>query len=286
MLVTDANGCQVNTSAIVTQPEEIETDFFFDISSGCVPLTVNFSNNSQGNPLSCVWDFGNGDTLVGCGSVSYTFNVPGCYDVSLTTLASNGCYGTLTMDSAICAIENPTAAFTATTQNIDYYSGQIIFMNNSIGAQEYIWFFGDGSPNSTDFNPVHNYQEELEATYDVTLVAIDTINGCVDTAILSFEMLDELVFYVPNTFTVTEDGINEEFSPVFSSPASIDAFNLKIFDRWGELVYTSDNINSTWDGTHGNRNRPAQEGVYTWRLTFTTNKGIERSIVGHINLLR
>jgi len=155
-----------------------------------------------------------------------------------------------------------------------------------LGAQEYIWFFGDGSPNSTDVNPVHNYQEELEATYDVTLVAIDTINGCVDTAILSFEMLDELVFYVPNTFTVTEDGINEEFSPVFSSPASIDAFNLKIFDRWGELVYTSDNINSTWDGTHGNRNRPAQEGVYTWRLTFTTNKGIERSIVGHINLLR
>jgi len=286
VVVTDDNGCDVYTSAIVTQPEEIETDFFFDISSGCVPLTVNFTNNSQGSPLSCVWDFGNGDSLTGCGTVNYTFDVPGCYDVSLTTLASNGCYGTLTMDSAICVIANPTASFTATTQNIDYYTGQIIFMNNSIGAQEYIWFFGDGSPNSTNINPVHNYPEELEATYEVTLVAIDTVHGCVDTAILSFELLDELVFYVPNTFTITDDDINEEFYPVFSSPASIESYNLKIFDRWGELVYTTDNINDRWDGNHGNMNRPAQEGVYTWRLTFTTSKGIERSVVGHINLLR
>ena len=177
VVVTDTNGCVVNTAAIVTQPEEIATDFFFDVSTGCVPLTVNFTNNSQGNPLSCVWDFGNGDTLVGCGSVSYTFNVEGCYDVSLTTLANTGCYGTMTMDSAICVMPNPIASFTSTTANIDYYTGQIIFMNNSIGAQEYIWFFGDGSPNSNAVNPAHNYPQELESTYDVTLIAIDTVYG-------------------------------------------------------------------------------------------------------------
>ena len=286
VVVTDTNGCVVNTAAIVTQPEEIATDFFFDVSTGCVPLTVNFTNNSQGNPLSCVWDFGNGDTLVGCGSVSYTFNVEGCYDVSLTTLANTGCYGTMTMDSAICVMPNPIASFTSTTANIDYYTGQIIFMNNSIGAQEYIWFFGDGSPNSNAVNPAHNYPQELESTYDVTLIAIDTVYGCIDTAILTFELLDELAFYVPNTFTITEDDINEEFFPVFSSPASIESFDFKVYDRWGELVYTSGNINDKWDGTHGNRNRPAQEGTYSWKLTFTTNKGIERAVAGHVNLLR
>ena len=98
-------------------------------------------------------------------------------------------------------------------------------------------------------------------------------------------MEEELIFYVPNTFTPDDDEFNQTFNPVFSSGFDPYDFNMLIFDRWGEVVFETNNAEIGWDGTyHG---KLVQEGTYTWKIEFKTSKNDARKIaVGHTNVLR
>jgi gliding motility-associated-like protein len=85
---------------------------------------------------------------------------------------------------------------------------------------------------------------------------------------------DNLIYYVPNTFTPDGDIFNQTFKPVFTSGFDPYNYSLMIFDRWGELIFESRNTQVGWDGTYNNR--IAQEGVYTWRIQFKLLEGDDR----------
>lgn len=145
-------------------------------------MTINFTSTSQGAPTSCLWDFGNGQTSNDCNTTSFTYSNPGCYTVSLTINAGAGCSSIHTVDSAICVLPTPTAAFSYVEAPDVYYSGEVSFNNLSTNAETYTWIFGDLSPNSTEENVEHSYPNLNDTTYDVMLIAKDS-NGCVDTVI-------------------------------------------------------------------------------------------------------
>ena len=139
--LTDSNGCEVNASYLVNQPEELNASFDFDASSGCAPLTVNFTNTSQGSSSFCEWTLGNGDTITDCGDISYTFNQPGCYDISLLTSINSECFDKVNMNQVICVHPNPSASFHATSSYVDFFSGEQSFLNTSVNATTYEWFW-------------------------------------------------------------------------------------------------------------------------------------------------
>jgi gliding motility-associated-like protein len=111
-------------------------------------------------------------------------------------------------------------------------------------------------------------------------LSIITPNGCVgkDSVLLK----PPAQFHFPNAFTPDGDGINDLFAPV---SAEITEYEIAIFDRWGEQVYTSLALNTPWDGSV-NGSGPATTGVYVYKyrvagLYFAPQEGF-----GHVTLLR
>jgi gliding motility-associated-like protein len=117
---------------------------------------------------------------------------------------------------------------------------------------------------------------------------------CPDSAFQVIRIQDELLVYVPNTFTPDGDETNGYFFPVISTIIKPNTYSFKIFDRWGEIVFESNDPNEKWDGTYYKNNfakstseEVAQDGTYIWKLQFTIKEsGDVFNKIGHVNLLK
>jgi len=279
---TDANGC-VNTDDItITLESNPAVSFIGDNLSGCVPLTVTFTNTTPGAMDNCTWTFENGTVLTGCGSVTTTFTTPGTFDVTLETTSVLGCTGSATYTDYIYVEANPVASFSPSSTMINNINPQVYFDNTSSGAVNYAWDFGDGTSNYTE-SPIHNFPDNEPGTYSVELIAYSAL-GCTDTAYASISLTEEVIFYVPNTFTPDDDDFNPTFQPVFTSGYDPFDYTLLIFNRWGEILFESHNADIGWDGTYNGG--LVQDGTYTWKIEFKTTLNDERKVVvGHVNLI-
>ena len=284
VLVTDAQGCEEPLSFTVTEPAPIVANFVPSSTFGCIPLDVTFTNLSTGPYTNSTWDFGNTITQT-TQNANTTLTIPGCYSITLTVYNAIGCADTITMDSLVCVVPGPQASFSASTGSIDYFTGLLELTNTSLGSViSTFWTFGDGSPNSTIENPVHYYPDQQPADYEVTLTVTDT-NGCTDTATAVFSLIELLNVYIPNTITIDGDNLNELFLPIFSNPDIIKSYNLQIFNRWGNLVFETDTPAEGWDGRYKGK-RDVQLGLYNWKIVYTDNKSVTRTLAGHVNVLR
>ncbi len=119
------------------------------------------------------------------------------------------------------------------------------FQNQSSGAISYFWYFGDGSPDATSTleNPPHNYAND--GTYIVMLISTN-VEGCSDTIYQTIIVLPDFYFYFPNAFTPNANGRNDYY---MGYGAGIKKYSMKIFDRWGEKLFETDNLYTGWDGT-------------------------------------
>lgn len=114
-------------------------------------------------------------------------------------------------------------------------------------------------------------------TYEVNF---EDENGCKasDDVTIYFEG----IIYVPNTFTPNNSGTNDYFFP---KGGNIVEYEMLIFNRWGELIFESENFNDRWDGTYAN-GLPCPDGTYVWKIIYEDVMGDREEIVGHVNLLR
>ncbi len=283
---TDANGCQ-NTDDVVVEVElNPEVIFFGDDLEGCVPLTTNFTNQTQtlGALDNCVWEFSNGVTLTGCNNVQTTFDQSGLYDVTLTTTTLNGCTATTTYTDYIYVEADPIASFEPSQTELTTVFTEVDFENTSTGAIDYNWDFGDGSPNTSTVSPMHEFPIDQGGSYTTELIAYSYL-GCTDTAYATIKIRDEVIYYVPNTFTPDDDEHNQTFQPVFTAGVDPYDFTMYIFNRWGEVIFESRNYDVGWDGTYNGS--LCQDGTYTWKMEFKTLENDERRIaIGHVNLMR
>ncbi|HYG15955.1 MAG TPA: gliding motility-associated C-terminal domain-containing protein, partial [Bacteroidia bacterium] len=89
------------------------------------------------------------------------------------------------------------------------------------------------------------------------------------------------VIWVPNAFTPNGDGLNNKFLIV---TGSIKTFQIDIYNRWGEFLFTSNDVDVSWDGTF--KGEPCQEGVYIYKLRYTGADNMIKVMAGNITLLR
>ncbi|GAB5419235.1 MAG: hypothetical protein Crog3KO_31810 [Crocinitomicaceae bacterium] len=283
---TDANGCINTDDALVTVEPLPAVSFTADTTQGCEGLTVTFTNTTPGVFADCFWSFSNGETAVGCGSVTVTFDDAGLFDATLTTVSAAGCTNSVTYTDYIYIEDNPVAAFTPSSSVVSVFDSEIAFNNTSTGATSYEWDFGDGSPNSNVVNPIHQFPSDEAGGYVVWLTAYSPL-GCPDSTYRAITINEELIFYVPNTVTPDNDDFNQNWHVVFSSGYDPFDFNLYLFNRWGELIWESHDASVGWDATYGVDGRPVQDGTYTWKIDFKTTLNDERiQVVGHVNVLR
>ncbi len=169
-----------------------------------------------------------------------------------------------------------------TNANLDS-TGLITFFNNTIGAETYLWDFGDGTQ-STDMNTSHTFNTSENGGFVVTLYGYSEY-GCVDSASIAIQVRKEILYYIPNTFTPDGDEFNQTFQPIFESGFDAHDWNMTIYNRWGEIIFESNNDAVGWDGTYNGE--IVQQGSYTYKIEFGLEYTDAREVItGHVNLIK
>lgn len=283
--IVDANGCPAAIKVTLNQPDQLRVSFDADVLKGCSPLTVKFRNSSDPS-IICLWDFGDGQTFTGCDEVTNTFISGGTFDVNLEIIDANGCKNHVTYENFISVTQTPVADFNLSPQQLFAFSNTTSITNQSLGGDIFVWNLGDGSSTNVYFEPgEHSYPINLSDTFLITLVA-KTVDGCADTLEKILLFNNDPFFYVPNTFIPDDNGTNDIWKPVFSSSDEIKRYSLEVYNRWGELVFQTNDPQEGWDGTFGRQKLKAQDGSYVWKLQFEWRDYKVYPATGHVNLIR
>jgi gliding motility-associated-like protein len=256
----------------------------------CASLT-NLSTVSPGETIAAWgWNFGDGSPdSTNLNSVNqnqgHCYNQTGFYDVTLTITSSNGCTASYTEVHAVEVYPVPEAEFTATPNPASVLGSDVTFNNGSSpDVISWIYYFGDGdSTKPFNPNPVHTYPTDQPAVYDATLI-VENSYGCIDMVTHPVEIGPEFTFFIPNAFTPNGDGVNDFF---FGQGIGIKKYDIWIFDRWGNMIYHGDHIDSSmWDGRANNGSEVAQQDVYVWKVKLTDVFDKKHNYIGSVTLVK
>ena len=286
VLITDLNGCIDSATTGVNVNALPVPGFAADTLSGCAPLCVDFSDLSTVTAPSVItqwqWYFGDGDSAA-VAAPTHCYNLPGQYDVTLTATTSAGCTATFTIPAYIQTFGTPLAAFASTPQPTTLVNPTIHFADSSVGAASWSWSFGDLiNSSSTDQNPTFTYP--AAGCYQVTLT-VTSADGCIDMATDTVCIGPDATLFVPNAFTPDGDGDNDYFFPqgIGIDPAT---FEMWIFDRWGNMIFFTDNPTAGWDGRANGGTDVAQIDTYVWRIKCTDVLGNKHNLIGRVTLIK
>ncbi|TAE48819.1 MAG: PKD domain-containing protein, partial [Bacteroidetes bacterium] len=250
-----------------------KAEFISSLTRGCEDLTVSFFQNS-GTGISFIWDFGDGSPINNEPDPVHTYTEPGQYVVSFTATGAGGC-SVSSNEQVIQVTPRGEAIFESDPvpgTPVVLPDAEVRFTSLSQGATQWFWNFGDGKAASVE-NPVHYYQEA--GTYEVLLVITDE-GGCIDTTSTIVVIVEPRLF-IPNVFTPNTDGVNDAYLVEYNGK---DTYELRIFDRWGRLMFSSTTAGAAWDGITSDDSR-APEGVYYYTLSIGA-----QNFTGNITLLR
>jgi gliding motility-associated-like protein len=258
-------------------------DFSSNINAACPTACITFSDNStaaSGNIITWSWDLGIGQLQSGQ-NTTFCYDKSGLYDVSLRVTTDQGCSQTLKKNQFIEIYPQPKAAFIANTYRATTDNPMIIFSDRSTGATNWSWNFGDGQTIDGVSNTSHLYN--LLGDFIVTLT-VNNDFGCMDSVSNIITIIQDLSIYIPSAFTPNGDGLNDMFL-VKGIGIEEEGFQMAIYNRWGEQIFVSNNIDKGWDGLEKN-NEQASLGVYVYKVDIISHTGASLTYTGHVTVVR
>lgn len=277
----------------VNQPPKPK--FTIDKAYGCQPLCM-FLNSKTGREAAIVmYDFG-GVRKIQQDSFQYCLDAPGIYSLQVSTTGTNGCHGIFDFPVPIEVFPNPGSSISWSPENPT--TTDIVEFKPLHAIQPVIrnaWTFTGGSPVKIDTTydyslgfDTSNYiypqrKYELPGRYQVILVS-ENENGCRDTVMDYIEVIDDFKVYIPNSFTPNGDNLNDMFK-ISGSAIKSEGFLMEIFDRNGNRIYMTRELNWGWNGTVGGM--PMAEGTYIYKIKLIGMNGAgRREYTGHVLLLK
>lgn len=288
LTVTTNHGCQNDQTNVVEIYPLPDVNFIADPPQGCAPLHVQFIDQSTiPSPyMLSTWKW----TL---GADSLTANVPSPsiiynpeldpmdvaqYGIDLIVTSTNGCVSDLTKPDYVTVYPKPVAKFAVNPEVRNIVNPKFEMTDLSTeNVTNWDWSFGDGTY-SSEQNPTHHYQ--AIGTYGIGLI-VETQFGCQDTMGLEVKVEPIYTFYIPNSFTPDADGINDDF---FGTGEGFDSYSMYIYDRWGELIFESNDPEYHWDGTY--KGKQVQQGTYPYRFYLIDWQGDDHEYIGAVTLHR
>jgi gliding motility-associated-like protein len=278
----DMNGCTGSTTVTVDVSSIPNLTIAADIYEGCEDLLVHFSDLSSVTTGTWYWDFGdNGFSYLQ--NPTHLYTEAGTYDVSLSINSSSPCGASITWAGMITVFPRPYAFFTPNPSTVSELDPTVFFNDQSIGADGWNWYFGDTNNlnnNSNYQNPIHIYSDT--GAYTITLVAI-TEHGCTDTISQNIYVDPNISYYVPNAFTPNDDSKNQNFT-MFGEGINWSTFEMRIYDRWGKILFLTNDNESGWDGK--TKGKKATPGFYAYQISFTDIKFKEHKLKGTVGLIK
>lgn len=280
---TDAQGCSGTTDAVVNVSPIPVPMFSANPLQGCVPLSVAFTDMSAG-ASGYVWHFGDGNTS-NVPNPQHTYQGEGLFDVRLVVTNPDGCKDSLTMNDYIQAMNNPSAGFIPNPSVVSEEEPTVTFIDQSVGAAYWDYYYSYNEGELTYFANTQSPTINLpgEGQYSVLQVVTNAM-GCIDSTRMNVEVKPIYTFFLPNSFTPNGDGKNDVFKP-YGAGWDIESYSMKIFDRWGEMIFSTTEINVGWDGTMPNGKPITETGIYTVHLLVTSSSGIQYDYIERVTLL-
>jgi gliding motility-associated-like protein len=268
--LTEACGSpSTDTCMMITFPTPLNPLYTPNKPYTCLPGVLEFyldpASIDADDPIdSLIVEFGNGDegVVYGNDTIRYTYTAAGIYTIDVTVISELGCMTTATYPGIANVIANPVADFTMSANPTTFFETVVKMQDKSSpSVVSWSWISNGSDPNTSTYqNPTFHFPEGIVATYTIQL-AVETPEGCVDTVERILTVNSDIIFYAPNAFTPDGDEFNQTWKFFVSGIDEYD-FELMIFDRWGEVIWETHDVNSSWDGTYNGM--PVKEGTYTW----------------------
>lgn len=285
----DISGCKSSDAVQITYFRIPTASFSVNQLDGCPPLEVKFTKTTI-EKYPYTWYFGDKNATSTEENPVFVYEQPGIYSAKLVVIGPDG--KPVEMIKNITVRDLPVAKFDVVNSQVFIPDEELRCFNYSSGAKTYLWNFGDGNT-SQDLNPAHTYKDS--GVYTIKLKVWSEFN-CVDslTVIDGVHAIETSRIKFPSAFTPNPNGStggaynrndysNDVFYPILVT-GDIQDYLLEIYNRWGVLIFRSNDVNIGWDGYY--KEKLMKEDVYIYRLTGRLNSGKKVSVTGDFMLMR
>ena len=287
LMVSDANAC-VNSATTTIKVENLPSGYlnYNNSLNNCVPFCNNYTFVPSGatttlssNINQFNWQINN-QSVSTQNRFSYCFINAGVYVVKGDLTSDLGCTNSVTMQ--IIAYPKPIADFTYSPEHPLENMEEVSFLNTgkdqNIKTFNWLFMFDKTEYSSNQINP--SFLFENAGTYSVALIVTNDYQ-CKDTLIKTITVASDFAVYVPNTFSPNQDNKNEIFNAV---TRGVNKYSIQIFNRWGQKVFESNDLNNGWDGTF--KGQVCQSGVYGWKISASSYDGMLKELTGQVMVYR
>lgn len=280
-LQIDDSGCFSNlyTADVVVYPEPT-ADFYAEFTTGCLPLKVDFINLSTG-PSNMIysWNFGTGNPSAS-ESPSFNYEEQGVYDVSLNVITSHGCSSSKDRKEYIVVNPVPKAGFELVQLEATVIEPSISF-NSTATFADSVWYVISTGDTLYGIDQTYEFPDTA-GIYNIKQYVGNEF-GCQDSLDRNITITTGFRFYIPNSFTPNGDEVNDYFRPYGEG---MQNFHIYIFNRWGQQVYASYDIENGWDGKPRTSDKVSPPGVYLYKIEVTDDRGFVQRYEGQVNLIK
>lgn len=282
---TIPGGCGTTTDATVTVHALPDADFTYAPAEGCAPALIECSAPVNPSIVDCQWTYntnGVGESM-DCEENLFVIENPGCYLMSHTVLDNNGCTNTAAAEELLCLGAPPTSAFNLSPAQASIFDTNIeAWASDSIPTNTYTWHVDETLMGQGTYQSFSIPDIGLDL-FQLCLEAEDSL-GCSSLTCAVIDLTEGLNAFAPNAFTPDNDGQNDAWRMYISG--AVTRFELHIYDRWGSLVFASEDPEAQWVGDVQGGDHFAPDGVYHYEAVLRDDAYAIKTLQGHILLIR
>ncbi len=281
--VRDTNNCtDKNTINVYYRPLPALVVVKPNDTVSCPPAKVKFNNLSApiDKSYKILWDFGDGKTSNEI-SPEHTYYDTGFFDVKLQITTPLGCYTEKFFDDLIEILPPPVVGFDFNPKNPDNFNPVVFFADSSKHAAQWEWFVNDRLvANVPDFS----YKFPDTGFHEVTLI-ITHKEKCQDTLTQIIDVTPKVTFHMPTAFSPNGDSVNDLFKGA-GVLLGVTNYRFEIWNRWGQLIFETDDPEAGWDGRVNNSLEFASSGIYVCKVKFDKPRGVPFEYKGFVSVIR
>jgi gliding motility-associated-like protein len=258
-----AFGCTTSASAhvivhplpvMIVNPETL---------SGCPPILLSLTPESSSSEVEdVVWTVPGLGVFIG-DSLDVAIQTSGVYDIQATAISPFNCTRDYFYEEVAEVYPKPSSAFTVSPVELTTLEPLATFNNHTTGGIQYNWTFDEYGSSDLE-SPEFEFPNERSDNFLVCLEALNLF-GCYDTICRNVYMDAQYAVFAPNAFSPDGDGDNDAWIPVIRGFTN-DIYELMIFNRWGDVIFRTQDPREAWTGEHRDGDYFGQNEVYNWRL--------------------